>query len=305
MLQYLYERAKACKVKQKKGWSLVYKVNKLIANICCPCMQYFNQNSGIDEKSELIVSLTSFPGRIHTVWITIATIMSQTYKPKKILLWLAKEQFPNQEQDLPNNLLRLKRRGLEIRFCEDLKPHKKYFYTMQQYPNENVVIVDDDVLYPENLLEQLLETHKEFPNAICCTYAHKIEITTDGNIDRYEKWKSCEIGRMPAYDIMAVGCGGVLYPPQSLLQEVFDKQRIKELCEAMDDLWLKSMSVLKHTPTVKATDGSLIFFDVIGTRKSGLQHQNAGEKKNDFAMQAICGAYPEVVNKIKETYQGK
>ena len=43
---------------------------------------------------EVIVSLTTFPARISTVWITIETIFRQEVMPDRIVLWLAKEQFP-------------------------------------------------------------------------------------------------------------------------------------------------------------------------------------------------------------------
>lgn len=294
MIRQLYGAARKRKDAGKKNWPLVYKTTKFLANIGTPAFQHFNTKPGTDKEHGLIVSLTTFPERISKVWITIATIMNQTYRPKRIILWLAKEQFSG-EAVLPKKLLRLKKRGLEIRFCEDLKPHKKYFYTMKEYPEECVVTIDDDVLYPEDHLQQLWETHLKHPKEVCCQYAHKITYDKNGRIDLYENWESC-FGRHtdPSLQIMPVGCGGVLYPPNALSEEVFHKENIKRLCPMMDDLWLKSMAVLKGTKTVLCSKGSLIYFDVIGTRKSGLQHTNAGEKKNDIAMKAIVDAYPEV-----------
>ena len=75
-----------------------------------------------DEK--IIVSLTSFPARIDCVGYSIKSLFNQTVKPDRIILWLATEQFENQE--MPELLETLKSKGLEIRFCEDLKSHKKY-----------------------------------------------------------------------------------------------------------------------------------------------------------------------------------
>ena len=46
-------------------------------------------------NDKIIVSLTSFPGRIHLVHKTIQTILLQSIKPDLVELWLAKEQFPN------------------------------------------------------------------------------------------------------------------------------------------------------------------------------------------------------------------
>lgn len=305
MVRQLYEAVRKQKREEKKGWRFWYKVNKLLANILVPLSQYFNKKKGIDENHEIIVSLTTFPDRIRIVWITISTIMNQTYKPKRIILWLDGEQFPN-GAGIPNQLKALQKRGLEIRFCEDLRPHKKYFYTMKENPEEIVVTVDDDVLYPENHLEQLWEMHLKYQNAVCCQYAHRIGYDENGQFAAYEKWESSngEEG-IPTFQIMPVGCGGVLYPPHLLDEELFHKEAIQRLCPMMDDLWLKSMAVLRGTKAVMYQDVSLIYFDVLGTRKSGLQHSNAGEKKNDVAMKAIADAYPEVLKILYDDWKGQ
>ena len=47
------------------------------------------------------------------------------------------------------NCLDQQKRGLTIRFCEDLKAHKKYYYAFKEYPDDIVITVDDDVIYPQ------------------------------------------------------------------------------------------------------------------------------------------------------------
>ena len=54
-------------------------------------------------------------------------------------MWLAKEQFENIE-DLPQELKEQQKRGLTIRFCDDLRSHKKYYYVLQENPNDIVAI---------------------------------------------------------------------------------------------------------------------------------------------------------------------
>lgn len=63
------------------------------------------------EGEKIIVSLTSFPARINIVVKTIKTLLTQTLKPDAVILWLAPEQFPNGEKDLPQELLDLKQYG--------------------------------------------------------------------------------------------------------------------------------------------------------------------------------------------------
>lgn len=97
------------------------------------------QNTGIDKNSGrnpgIIVSLTSFPARINMVHETIDTLLEQTLKPDKIVLWLTKNQFPNGDKDLPSNLLRQKKFGLEIEYYEEnIKSYTKLLPSLQKYP---------------------------------------------------------------------------------------------------------------------------------------------------------------------------
>ena len=80
-------------------------------------------------KIKYIVSLTSFPARINEVWICIDSLMRQTFKPDKIILWLADSQFP--DRVLPESLRKYEKKGLSICWCDDLRSYKKFFYTIQ------------------------------------------------------------------------------------------------------------------------------------------------------------------------------
>ena len=95
----------------------------------------------------IIVSVTSHPARIREVVLAIRTVYRQTRQPDKVILWLGEEKFPNRYEDLPEELLRLvSEKGLEIRWCEDIGPHTKYFYAFQEYPDALVITIDDDIL---------------------------------------------------------------------------------------------------------------------------------------------------------------
>ena len=79
------------------------------------------------QSSVLTVSLTSFPARIDGVSAILETIYSQTRRPDRVVLWLAKEQFPEKEAELPEALIQLTEENLlEIRWCErDIMPYKR------------------------------------------------------------------------------------------------------------------------------------------------------------------------------------
>lgn len=303
MIKWFYEICNKLREKNVFGWTYIYKLSKLFLNIFYPLLQTNKQLLGIDSNSEIIVSLASFPKRIDKVWITISSIMNQTKKPKRIILWLAEDLFPNKESDIPESLIKLKKRGLEIRFCEDLWPHKKYFFTMQEFPDDIIVTVDDDVLYPENVLEQLWKIHQNYPNAVCCQRGHMVAYTKEGKFANYSEWDSEVRGLMkPTLQLFPIGCGGVLYPPHTLNTNLFNKDEIKELCLANDDIWLKTMEVLNNVPAVRGIPGTLIYFDILGTRKSALLLENANECRNDKIMEAVCKKYPILEQIMYEDY---
>ena len=122
---------------QFKSLGIVGKaINKINALILKRLLDFYLPNyylrtgkksgSGIIAKKRavpFIVSVTTFPARINDVWISLDILLRQTVKPDEVILWLAEEQFPDKK--LPQNLLNLQERGLTIRYCHDLRSHKK------------------------------------------------------------------------------------------------------------------------------------------------------------------------------------
>ena len=205
-----------------------------------------------EKNPEYIVSLTSFPARIKTLHIVIESLIRQSQKPDRIILWLSKEQFEGKEV-LPPYLLEQENRGLEIRFVDDdLRPHKKYFYAMQEYPEANIITVDDDIFYPPYMIERLVKTHHKYPTCICCNRA--VDFTFENDVLKsYLEWNPVDkkMATMPNFKILPTGVGGVLYPPNSLNKELlFNTDIIKKTCLNGDDLWLNLMARLKSTRTV-------------------------------------------------------
>lgn len=203
----------------------------------------------------IIVSMTSYPKRIGTVAKALETIYAQTRKPDEVVLWLAENQFPGKEADLPENLMTLVReKGLRIGWCEDLKGHKKYFYALQEYCNDIVVTSDDDLLYPEDMLASLHKSYLLYPNAISTMRTHLILLSEDGQILPYHDWIRETEGTMhqPSMQLMASGGAGDLYPPGLYRREFFDRDVVLNRCLWADNLWVKIMELVSDVPVVLA-----------------------------------------------------
>lgn len=242
------------------------------------------------EIPEITISMTSYPARIDTVYKTIESLLIQTVPVDRVVLWLAAEQFPNGMDDLPQELQDYASRELTIKWCEDLKPHKKYFFALQEYPDDVIITVDDDVYYPENLIETLVRSYIKFPYAVSATRAHLIQMDGD-KVAPYSKWKrEFNIEGYPSISLCATGVGGVLYPPHIFSNEVFNVEAIKMNCLMADDLWLKLNELLTDTPVVVAGNCKNLRY-VEDTQECALYHQNDIGCGND-----------EVLSKLLEKY---
>lgn len=239
---------------------------------------------------KFIISLTSFPARIEKVWIVIECLLRQSFKPDQIILWLADEQFPGRV--LPNSLLKLCQRGLTISFCEDIKSHKKYYYTMKNFKEDIVITFDDDVFYPSNILEQLVITHCKFPDAVVANFAHKVGFSSEGKILPYMRWRHKYKGfKSPSHLLLQVGVGGVLYPPGVLYKDVFNKDLIEKLCPKSDDVWLKTMSYLAKTPVVTNTLYNKQLAIVANTQSESLVSTNSKKGQKDLMIKEVINHY--------------
>jgi len=251
---------------------------------------------GIDD--EVIISLTSFPARIRFVSEVIKSLLRQTVMADKIFLWLAKSQFPNMERDLPENLVEMSRENdiFKIKWCDDLRPHKKYYYTMKENPDSVVITVDDDVYYSERLVEELLVSYTRFPFAVSAKRAHMMTVSADKEIAPYAEWKrGFDIEGYPSMLLCATGVGGVLYPPHCMPEELFNKEKIIQLCLDADDLWLKVMQLINNTPVVVA-EGERYFQQIENSQDIALWKSNDLDNKNDYQLKQLLDHYNEFVS---------
>ncbi|WP_156111459.1 glycosyltransferase family 2 protein [Pontibacillus halophilus] len=273
-----------------------------IANLVITTFYKFSfkfKNSGVNHKErekKIIVSLTTFPGRINVVWIAIESLLRQSVKPDKIILWLADSQFDSIES-LPKRLQAQQSRGLTIKFCEDLRSHKKYYYTFNDYPNDLIITVDDDVIYPTKTVEVLVNTHVKHPYSICCNRGHLMTLNKDNTLKSYKNWGYNPLDFTgPSKFLCPTGVSGVLYPPNSVNQEVFNRENIRSLCFYADDLWLKVMSLMNNTQVVKTKDFPHYLFTISTSQKESLGQLNIENNQNDEQLINLLHTYDIQLN---------
>jgi len=277
-----------------KIYSIQRLIIRVLSNFLIPLFYEFGKGKHVLDPNDsasvkYIVSLTSFPNRIGRIWVVIESILRQSHKPDKIILWLSREQFKTFGK-LPRVLLNQQKRGLEIRFVEgDLKSHKKYFYALKEFPNDFLITVDDDIIYPTTLISQLVELNVIYPKSIICHRAHRIKVEK-GKVLPYSSWNQIKDFDGPNFDVFFTSGGGTVFPPHSLHKEVLNDTVFKKYCFHADDVWLNIMSRLNATTIVKSNYSSSLL-PVFNFNNKNLHSVNLFLRENDKQINAVCDFY--------------
>lgn len=244
-------------------------------------------------RRRVVVSLTTYPPRIDTVWQSLRSIFSQSYLPDKIVLYLAKSDFPDREADLPRSLLDMLWYDFEIRWVDvDLKPHKKWYWAFSDFKDDLVVTIDDDLIYRRTMLEELVAAHEAHPGAVIASRTHLIMFDADGAMCPYNEW-ILEAGHahprlvdVESQRLFATTGAGTLFDPPLFPEWAFNRDLIERFCLSADDVWLKLAEVAAGIPVVAATSEQLLTY-VPGTQEVALCHQNLGDGGNDVCLGAL------------------
>lgn len=189
---------------------------------------------------QLIVSLTSYPARFPSLHLTIKSLLDQTVRPDRILLWIAHEHIAS----VPDDVARLQDETFSIQACDDLRSFKKIIPALAAYPEAFIVTCDDDTYYPDTWLAQLVTAFDPAQPTIVCHRAHQLTYTWAGDLAPYREWRRSVWGgwtHRPRIDLLPTGNGGVLYPPGSLPPQTTDLDLIRKLSPTSDDVWLYFM----------------------------------------------------------------
>lgn len=264
-------------------------------------LHHFSQKvitgTSVSKTDGIVISLTSFPARLNTIWQCIESLKRQSVVPEKIILYLSKDQISY--NDIPSSLTKEQDDLFEICMVDgDMRSHKKYYYAMKEYPDKIIVTADDDVIYPPFMLSNLLEAHIKYPTDVIANYTHVIRLN-NCTVAPYTEW----------YDIPAtqniidttinqiqVGYGGVLYPPNSLYKDVLNIELARELSFLADDLWLYAQTIMGGHRVVKSRLNKKTIIPITIENDSTLTTENVYQNKNDVQFNNLRNYYLDKLN---------
>lgn len=186
-------------------------------------------------EEEVVVSLTSYGERISHIIPTLETLVNQTRKPNKIVLYIATNDMSLVTDDI--------KELCEVRECEDTKSHKKFngFY---DFPDAYVATADDDLLYKPDWLEVMLRASQL--NRKCVT-AHNTFLMTREGWGRPTTRRDNSASLRGRINMYVMSGAGVLRPPRidlSLLKYAY------EFSQFCDEKPLSALLQLLHIPVL-------------------------------------------------------
>lgn len=238
-------------------------------------------------RSQVVVSLTSYPRRFSTLWLAIESLLRQTVKPNRIVLWLAEKECDG--HPLPDTVLSQRERGLEIRYCqENLRPFNKLYHALNAFPDSLIITVDDDIVYREDLVATLLGSYERHPSCVSGMTTHRIVATSEGRFGPYTSWPvTTPSDQRPSHALFATGVNGVLYPPGCLHPDAMDAALYRRLSLTNDDLWLKIMAFRAGTKVVMAEQRAHYLAWVYGSQETRLTDVDVFGGQNDVIWERL------------------
>ena len=189
--------------------------------------------------------------------------------------------------------------GLTIKWCDDIRSYKKLIPALIDYPNDMIITFDDDIYYPQDVVELLYNSYLKNPDCIHTNRGRRIELKNDKIIARsaaevyWTKYTDC------TYKNTVTGCGGVLYPPNSLDKEVLNISKLKEILPTQDDVWFWAMAVKKRTKIKKVANFDIQLPTVQGSQKYGLSKINSKKSSGISSLDGlnlVLKEFPEIKN---------
>jgi len=202
-----------------------------------------------DVGANLVVSMTSYPGRVSHAWKAIETLIRQDVSGFKLVLVLSAEEFPGGVAALPSKIRTQTRRGLEIFWVErNGRSFDKLLPIRASEPGATVITVDDDKYFPRNLVRLLVEAHSANPGHIVGSRGWRVLAQPSSGLVEFGKgWVRAKPGDQ-GYGLHLPGGNGCLYPPGSLAAVVDNIELAMGLCPTTDDIWFWIAAHLANTP---------------------------------------------------------
>ena len=196
--------------------------------------------------SDIIVNVTTYPGRDKYLYTALSHFKYQTKKPDKIVLWLSDSEYSKDE--LPRTIKNCIKDKLvdEVRYCNNTYAHKRW-NIQKTNPGAYNINIDDDIYYEPTYVEELYDAAIHHQDCVIVYTGAGMRFIGDHR--QYSKPDN-----KPSYMNTLFG-GMCCVPPYIFPQEStkFDSERDKYV-PMCDQSWINAWLLKKHIKIVTIHD---------------------------------------------------
>ena len=219
-------------------------------------------------NDKLIISLTTIPKNLINAEKVINSILFQSVDKSlyDILLILSKFDFENNEK-IPDSLHKLSNtKRIEILLIEQIiNNQSNLLIAMKKYPNNPILIINDNFVYPNGWLQMFIDDHKKYPDeAISASIQFffgkdlKIKEFNEGYKDKNFGVFNYISDMIFNFALVNTNIGGTLYPKNFFRNNnFFDNDKFLKIGNNHDEFWQSAFIIIEN----KIMRQSSIIFD--------------------------------------------
>ena len=190
----------------------------------------------LDTDSEFVISVASYPKRIHLVPAVFESLARQEARARHAYLVLSEEDFPKRK--LPSSISQLQERGVVVIWTNN-NPYavKKLMPVWGRDPDCAVCTFDDDIIYEKTVTQRLAIGAHERPQTIIGFWGKSLYRRGE-QLSMWFREPANVNGTLIGNQVYLLGGGGVWYPPESLHPNVLNIDDVHEIVPGRgSDIW--------------------------------------------------------------------
>ena len=203
----------------------------LIKNILCSYDNHY------------VISMTTIPSRKKRIKDNIESILGQSWQGFYKYCINIDDNLSEEDYAFYESLKELDER-IEINICDNKwRSCNKLLPTLKKYPDDVIITVDDDFLYPKDSIKYLIKKHNEKPD---CIITHEINpiIVKDGKFEMYVNSMDLKLEQIEYGKYLSNCC---LFPPHIFDgTDLFNYEKMMQATNGThDELWFWVNSTIK------------------------------------------------------------
>ncbi|MFG3619491.1 hypothetical protein [Nocardia sp. NPDC047654] len=190
----------------------------------------------------VIITLSTVPHRVQYLGPVLRSLLDQTEPADRVVLAWPRHSLRTGD---PYPHLPALPSGVEVLRCTDLGPATKLLPTLLAEPDAVVVVVDDDAIYPDTFVADLLAGHRVNPKAAVGVRGSRVRFDRDPRY--FGHVYGTAVSEATTVDVL-MGMWGYLIPPGALDDDVHDFDGWPPEMRWQDDVWISGHLARRDVP---------------------------------------------------------